>query len=82
MTVGELKARMGVGEFQRWLEYSQHYPIGSDVVYLAAAIVAQCVMVAAGAKNVKLADFMPEFGPRKELTDTELEAKVRAIALG
>ena len=73
---------MSHAEFMGWAEYSSRVPIGDNAVMLAAGMVCQAVLRAAGAKGVTIADCIPTFGEPEEMTAAAMEATCRAMVQG
>lgn len=82
MSPDEVLARHDARGLAEWRAYYELEPFGQDRGDLPAAIVAYTVASAAGAKSVRLSDFMPRIGEDapKRATGQEMLAKARAFA--
>lgn len=77
----ELLARISSRELTEWAVFEREYgPLGPERGDWQAAVVAHTLATVHGAKNAKLADFLPRWGPKPRQTGEEQLALFKGLA--
>jgi len=79
MTAGQLLANITSYELSEWMAFYSIEPFGEVRADRRAAMIACYVAASAGAKDVKLEDFMLNFDPPKQMSADEIKGVLRRL---
>jgi len=79
MTVRELLMRIDSRELSEWMAFYSIEPFGELRADMRAAMVAFHIAAGAGAKDIKIEDFLLKFDPPKQQSLEEIKAVLRGL---
>lgn len=80
MTVQRLEHEMTASEFEEWKAFYIVNPFGSEREDLRFGLLGLRLAQALGVKNPKLKDFIPDFKPRQQQSQTEMMNRWKLFA--